>query len=175
MAPQNQEGEAPAEPRSAGELRLALLATARDAFLAVAPAWAGEKWVAEANLHVTLRFIGMLPDTQVDAAAAALAGAAALHEPFALRLAAFRARPTSRRAHMVWATLDDTEGACASLAADVAAALVPFGKLQRTLSARGSELPILFLTGRGDIPRSVAAMTRNSLAISRSNCCMVNK
>jgi FixJ family two-component response regulator len=30
--------------------------------------------------------------------------------------------------------------------------------LQRALKARGSELPILFLTGRGDIPKSVAAM-----------------
>lgn len=36
-------------------------------------------------------------------------------------------------------------------------------ELQRTLSTRGSELPILFLTGRGDIPRSVAAMKSGAL------------
>jgi FixJ family two-component response regulator len=35
--------------------------------------------------------------------------------------------------------------------------------LQKALSARGSELPILFLTGRGDIPKSVAAMKSGAL------------
>jgi FixJ family two-component response regulator len=35
--------------------------------------------------------------------------------------------------------------------------------LQKALSARGSELPILFLTGRGDIGKSVAAMKSGAL------------
>jgi FixJ family two-component response regulator len=35
--------------------------------------------------------------------------------------------------------------------------------LQNALSARGSELPILFLTGRGDIQKSVAAMKSGAL------------
>ena len=35
--------------------------------------------------------------------------------------------------------------------------------LQNALSARGSELPILFLTGRGDIQKSVAAMKSGAM------------
>lgn len=36
-------------------------------------------------------------------------------------------------------------------------------ELQRELSARGSLLPIIFLTGRGDIPASVKAMKQGRL------------
>ena len=35
--------------------------------------------------------------------------------------------------------------------------------LQETLGARGIDLPILFLTGRGDIPMSVRAMKAGAL------------
>jgi FixJ family two-component response regulator len=35
--------------------------------------------------------------------------------------------------------------------------------LQEALSARGCELPILFVTGRGDVPRSVEAMKRGAV------------
>ena len=35
--------------------------------------------------------------------------------------------------------------------------------LQETLAARGSELPILFVTGHGDVPKSVQAMKRGAV------------
>src|SRR4030095_486573 len=35
--------------------------------------------------------------------------------------------------------------------------------LQRALAARGTELPIIFLTGRGDIPMSVEAMKQGAV------------
>jgi RNA polymerase sigma factor (sigma-70 family) len=35
--------------------------------------------------------------------------------------------------------------------------------LQRALAAKGTELPIIFLTGRGDIPMSVAAMKQGAV------------
>src|SRR5437899_12152580 len=36
-------------------------------------------------------------------------------------------------------------------------------ELQRILARKGSVLPIIFLTGRGDIPKSVESMTRGAV------------
>lgn len=52
--------------------------------------------------------------------------------------------------------LDPVASGCAVL--DLAMPRLDGLALQKALSARGSELPILFVTGRGDIPKSVEAM-----------------
>ncbi len=52
--------------------------------------------------------------------------------------------------------VDPVASGCAVL--DLAMPRLDGLALQKALSARGSELPILFVTGRGDIPKSVEAM-----------------
>ncbi len=102
------------------------LETARERLLDVSPSWAGEKWVASENLHVTLLFIGQLADSLVGSASDALAEAADAIPEFDLELSGLRAVPSSRRARMIWAELADPSGRCAALAASIAGALEPF-------------------------------------------------
>lgn len=78
------------------------LTCVREAYLGVDPSWRGEKWVAEQNLHVTLRFLGTVSEPAcphvVDAVRHAVAGL----EPFRLRLECVRAIPRARSASLVW-------------------------------------------------------------------------
>jgi len=57
--------------------------------------------------------------------------------------------------------LETASAGCAIL--DVAMPGLDGLALQRELHARGSTLPIVFLTGRGDIPKSVQAMKRGAI------------
>lgn len=103
----------------------AALTLARKAVTDADPGWAGEKWVPSENLHLTLKFLGDIPD---DAAAflgedlgRALAGTKTFSLPM---LHAVRGVPTRRKATMLWTTLRDPEDACAALVSrieDVAA------------------------------------------------------
>lgn len=76
--------------------------TCRETFVAADPEWRGEKWVAEENLHVTLRFFGTVPDALVPAVADAVREAVADAEPYRLRLDVVRAVPRPRSASLVW-------------------------------------------------------------------------
>lgn len=104
----------------------ALLVRAGEAFRALAPAWAGEKWVAPALLHATVAFIGPVPDPAVELVLAELGRALADAPAFDLRLQGVRAVPRPRRATMVWADLGgeadtarDVHARCARVLEDV--------------------------------------------------------
>ena len=84
--------------------------SARETFLACAPVWAGEKWVAAPLLHVTLAFLGALDDRAVEDGVRRMRDAAARLPVFELRLASIAAVPSPRRATMLWATLNDPGG-----------------------------------------------------------------
>jgi 2'-5' RNA ligase len=98
---------------------LALLDAARLAFLEHAPEWAGEKWVRPANLHLTLKFAGALPDSGVEDVMHALRSACAEVTPFRVTLSDVRAVPSSERAQMLWSTIGGETGPCAALALDI--------------------------------------------------------
>jgi len=77
-----------------------------------------------------------------------------------LRAAGFEAATfESPRAFLL--ALEPASAGCAIL--DVAMPGLDGLALQRELHARGSTLPIVFLTGRGDIPKSVQAMKRGAI------------
>jgi len=82
------------------------LARTGAAFRSGAPAWEGEKWVDPALLHVTVRFIGALPDSAVGDLLGELTTALSGMQAFTLRLAGVRAVPAHGRASMLWAGLD---------------------------------------------------------------------
>jgi len=84
---------------------LRTLARACESFLDLSPAWRAEKWVAPDLLHVTLGFLGEVPDPQVPELIAALTGASACHAPFELRLSSARPVPSGHHATMVWAVM----------------------------------------------------------------------
>jgi len=83
------------------------LVAARDAFLEADPSWRGEKWVAEENLHITLRFLGNVPEPVCPHVAAAVRDAVAHLEPYRVRLESVRAIPRARSASLVWAAPRD--------------------------------------------------------------------
>ena len=60
-------------------------------------------WVAEENLHLTLKFLGEVPEDAGPAIAAAVGAASACHRRTELELRDFGAFPNLRRPRVVWA------------------------------------------------------------------------
>jgi 2'-5' RNA ligase len=79
-------------------------------------AWRGEKWVREENLHVTLKFLGNLPEAESASLAEAVEDAVERHASFELALAGIHPIPQARRCRMLWLAFHDPNGACAALA-----------------------------------------------------------
>jgi RNA 2',3'-cyclic 3'-phosphodiesterase len=100
------------------------ISTARLAFIDAAPEWRGEKWVAEDNLHVTLRFLGSVDESMTESVAAAIASSIADLPPFALTLGGVTGRP-SGRARMLWVRVADGVGPARELFDAVDGALTP--------------------------------------------------
>jgi RNA 2',3'-cyclic 3'-phosphodiesterase len=84
-------------------------------------------WVAPANLHVTVKFLGQIDDSRVSAIAAAVGAAVAGHRAFTLHVAGLGAFPTPRRPRVLWAGLQDAGGWLARLAGSVDAAVAAVG------------------------------------------------
>lgn len=72
-------------------------------------------WVAAANLHVTLVFLGDVDDRELPGICRATAAIAAGEPAFTLRVAGVGAFPTSRRPRTVWAGVTDGSDALARL------------------------------------------------------------
>jgi len=64
------------------------------------------RWVKPSALHLTLKFLGDIPEQTVTPMAADLDKAAALCPPLTLRLAGFGAFPNVKRARVVWVGLE---------------------------------------------------------------------
>jgi 2'-5' RNA ligase len=85
---------------------------ATSAYLSADPSWQGENPVAERLLHVTLAFLGTVPDASLAEGLVALAEAARGSQPFRLEVGRVAPVPTLRRATMLWASmLGDVEDA----------------------------------------------------------------
>lgn len=87
----------------------------------------GVAWVAEANLHVTLKFLGEVDDARVEAVREALGRASAGAAPFSLEVSGIGAFPTAMRPRVLWAGLGAGAAALAAIAGRVDAALAQAG------------------------------------------------
>ena len=117
----------PAEVRARlAETIEALRATAR-----------GVAWVAPTNLHLTVKFLGGVEESRLEAVRAALAAATAGHAPFDVALQALGAFPTPTRPRVVWAGLAAGAAPLAALADEVdrALAAIGFPREERAFSA----------------------------------------
>lgn len=85
----------------------------------LAPAWRDEKWVAEENLHVTLKFLGDVELHDLDDLQTALGSMFTDVRPFALPLIGLQAVPSHGRRSMIWAAFGDPDDRCAEIAASV--------------------------------------------------------
>jgi 2'-5' RNA ligase len=87
----------------------------------------GVSWVAPDNLHVTLKFLGHVPQSLLEHVSAALARVAPEHAGFDLEVRGLGAFPGVSRPRVIWAALGGDAPALAGLAAAVDAALGAIG------------------------------------------------
>jgi 2'-5' RNA ligase len=84
------------------------------------------RWLAPATYHVTLKFLGACREEAVGAIAGALERAAAGVEPFRFTTSRLGAFPSTQKASVVWAGVEDG-GRLAALAARIEAEVEPLG------------------------------------------------
>lgn len=89
--------------------------------------WRDEKWVPAANLHVTVKFLGWVDESQLAALLDVIGEACEPHSAFELPFAGLRAVPGNRKPRMLWASFLDPTGSCTALAESVERAVLPFG------------------------------------------------
>jgi 2'-5' RNA ligase len=85
------------------------------------------RWLAPATYHVTVKFLGACREETVGAVVDALREAAAGLEPLRFTTARLGAFPSTKRASVVWAGVEDPDGRLARIAARVEAAMVELG------------------------------------------------
>lgn len=85
------------------------------------------RWVPEENLHLTLQFLGAVPEERVEAVELAVAGAAAAARPLLLEVKGAGGFPNARRPRVVWLGLAGDVAALAGLVADLGRRLAPLG------------------------------------------------
>lgn len=106
-------------PQRERERILAAVAPLRDAALPV-------RWVEPAAFHLTLKFLGEVPDARVPAVKAAVSDVARRHAPFALQLRGAGAFPGPRRPSVWWIGVEPAP-ALNALQRDVETAIAPLG------------------------------------------------
>ena len=133
-------------------------------------------WVAEANLHVTLKFIGDVDEARVPGLVAAMRGAASQTAAFDVAVRGLGCFPDAGRPRVIWAGLEGA-GGLAALAARVDAALAALGipresrpfaahvTLGRVRGPRANPALAGALAGRGDFGR----LPVTSLSVMRSD------
>jgi 2'-5' RNA ligase len=85
------------------------------------------KWVAVDNVHLTLQFLGAVPEERVDLVKVAVAAAAAEARPLRLELRGAGGFPSARRARVLWAGVSGDVAELAALVAALERRLGPLG------------------------------------------------
>lgn len=72
----------------------------------------GVRWVTENQLHLTLKFLGEVSDTQIAPVCDAAAEACAQIQPFPLRISGLGVFPAPRNPRVLWCGVEDPTGSC---------------------------------------------------------------
>lgn len=78
---------------------------------ALKPSCDGVRWIPSAQVHLTAKFLGEVPDRDVNQAAKAVARAAADATPFTMQLAGCGCFPPRGAVRIVWAGVEEASGA----------------------------------------------------------------
>ncbi len=88
----------------------------------------GVKWSRKAeNLHVTVKFLGPVPEEKLATLGEALGAALAATPRFRIEVSGLGAFPSARHANVLWAGIDDAERGLAGVAAAVETVAAGFG------------------------------------------------
>jgi 2'-5' RNA ligase len=90
-------------------------------------AFDGARWVPRDNHHVTLKFLGSVPNDGIESISSACAQAATASRPALLGMSGLGVFPKLERATVVWIGIVDDEGLLPGLAGDLDDALEPLG------------------------------------------------
>ncbi len=85
------------------------------------------RWVQPESIHVTLKFLGDVPQERIGAIVSALEQACAPVAPLAFAVAGAGCFPNARRPNVVWVGVEDPTGRLAELQRAVERALNPLG------------------------------------------------
>jgi len=85
------------------------------------------RWVAADGIHLTLQFLGAVPEERLESVRAALSAAASSARPLALELKGAGGFPSARRPRVVWAGVGGEVEPLAALVADLGRHLAPLG------------------------------------------------
>ena len=84
------------------------------------------RWTNPEQIHLTLIFLGDVPEPRVEALNAAVLAACARHQPMTLRAEGIGFFPNERSPRVIWAGVTDRQGRLAPLQRSVAEAARPF-------------------------------------------------
>ena len=113
------------EPPDAVRRRLAALAA--DLRRAAGLAADTVRWVEAENVHLTLQFLGAVPQERLGDVVAAVRAAASSSRPLSLEVKGAGGFPNARRPRVVWAGVSGDAAALEALAADLGRRLGPLG------------------------------------------------
>jgi 2'-5' RNA ligase len=85
------------------------------------------RWVRPEGIHLTLKFLGDVPTSQLDAIKAAVEEAAGASPTFSLEAGRLGCFPNLRRPSVVWVGIQEPAGALARLQRAVEATIAPLG------------------------------------------------
>jgi len=85
------------------------------------------RWVRVEGIHLTLKFLGPVPLSQIDAITATMAAAARGVEPFTLTIGGAGCFPNLKRPRVVWIGITEPTGRLNSLQRAVESTLSPLG------------------------------------------------
>lgn len=89
--------------------------------------WPEARWIPPENQHVTLKFLGPTPESDLPGVVSVCERVAAVHGPEPIGLGQLGVFPSPRRARVLWIGLDDPAQLLASLAQALDAELAPLG------------------------------------------------
>ena len=90
------------------------------------------RWTPPAQLHLTLKFLGSVPEERLDTVKKSLAGACAGASPFWLRAQGIGFFPGLRATRVIWAGFHDDLNALPGLQSKVEESLAPFAENVRS-------------------------------------------
>jgi len=115
------------------------------------------KWVRPENVHITLRFLGEIPEEKAREVCDSLRDGLENESEFTLKIAGLGAFPNARRPNVVWLGIESADGRLGLLKKAVDKAILPCGfepetraytphlTIGRTKSRKGAELLTRFL------------------------------
>ncbi|WP_242347079.1 RNA 2',3'-cyclic phosphodiesterase [Anaeromyxobacter terrae] len=85
------------------------------------------RWVVPENVHLTLQFLGAVPEPRVEAVSDAVRAAAAASRPLALEVQGAGGFPNARRPRVVWVGIQGDVATLGALVQDLGRRLAPLG------------------------------------------------